>query len=300
MASATVPAAVGEIGFFEVRTRDVPAIVDHYTRVLSFEVAVQDGATTYLTLGPEHHCVVVGEGEPTGRASVGLRLLGTLDDAEARLRGIGVEVERRTDPQPGIPAALTIAEATTGAALHLYESMSLTETPAIQGTRPTKLGHVASYAPDIATIQAFYLDVLGFRWSDQVGDFFIFLRCNSDHHTINVMESTKHSGLHHAAFEARDIVHLKDMLDNLAKHDVRLQWGMGRHGPGHNIFSYHADPDGNRIELFTEIDQILDERDPHWVPRPWHEEFPLRPKKWPLEPQTANQWGLLDPNSLDH
>jgi catechol-2,3-dioxygenase len=300
MASNTVPAPVGELGFVEVRTRDVSAIVDHYTRVLSFEVADRDGGTTYLTLGPDPHCVVVSPGEPTGRASMGLRLVGSLDEAESALRSAGIDVTRSTDPQPGITEALTIAEATTQAPVHLYEAGALGEVPAVHGTRPTKLGHVASFAPDVDAIQKFYIDVLGFRWSDMVGDFFTFLRCNTDHHTVNVMESDKHSGLHHSAFEMRDVVHLKDVLDVLAKHDVRLQWGMGRHGPGHNIFSYHTDPDGNRIELFCEIDRILDERDPHWEPRPWHEEFPMRPKKWPLQPQTANQWGPLDPGSLDH
>jgi catechol-2,3-dioxygenase len=300
MPTATALAPVSELGFVEVRTRDVQAIVDHYTRVLSFEATEQDGATTYLTVGPDHHCVIVSEGEPTGRASIGLTLLGSIDDAAQALRGAGVETARRADPQPGIAASLTIAEAGTGTPIHLYERMAVVDVPAIHGLRPTKLGHVASFAPSVVDIQKFYLDVLGFRWSDQVGDFFIFLRCNSDHHAVNFLGSTKNVGLHHTAFEARDIVHLKDILDTLAKHDVRLQWGPGRHGPGHNIFSYHADPDGNRIEVFTEIDRILDERDPHWEPRPWHEEFPMGPKEWPLEPQTANQWGPMDVEQLDH
>lgn len=300
MSSSSITAPVGELGFVEVRTRDVAAIVDHYTRVLSFEVAGRDGSTTYLTVGPAHHCVVVSEGEPTGRASIGLILRGSLEEAQDALQAAGIKAELNTDPQPGISSSLTIAEVGTGTPIHLYESMSNIDVPTTHGTRPTKLGHVASYATDIPEIQQFYLDVLGFRWSDQVGDFFIFMRCNSDHHAINVMQSTKYSGLHHIAFEARDIVHLKDMLDVLAKHDVRLQWGPGRHGPGHNIFSYHADPDGNRIELFTEIDHILDERNPHWEPRPWHEEFPMGPKQWPLEQATANQWGTVDAEQLDH
>jgi catechol-2,3-dioxygenase len=244
---APAPAPVNELGFVEIRTRDAPAIVDHYTRVMSFEITERAEGATYLTVGPEHHCVVVSEGEPHGRASVGLVLRGSLDEAEEGLKAAGIEVARSTDPQPGISAALTISEPTTQTPLHLYEVMSASNTVTTHDVRPTKLGHIASFSTDIATIQSFYLDVLGFRWSDQVGDFFTFLRCNSDHHTINVMESHKLEGLHHSAFEARDIVHLRDMLDTLAKHDVRLVWGPGRHGPGHNIFSYHFDPDGNRI-----------------------------------------------------
>jgi hypothetical protein len=53
-------------------------------------------------------------------------------------------------------------------------------------------------------MQNFYQDLLGFRWSDTVGDFFVFPRCNGDH---------------------------------LTKNGYGLHWGPGRHGPGHN--SYH-------------------------------------------------------------
>ena len=300
MPAATALAPVATLGFVEVRTKDVEAIVSHYTDVLAFEVAERDGTTAYLTIGPDHHCLIVSAGEPLGRASIGMALSGSLDDAESALTGAGIEVSRQSDPQPGISETLTISEVGSGTPIFLYESMDNVEVRTVLGPRPTKLGHVASFAPDVADMRRFYEDVLGFRWSDTVADFFIFLRCNSTHHVVNFMESTKNVGLHHIAYEARDIVHLKDILDNFAQHNVRLNWGPGRHGPGHNIFSYHEDPDGNTIEVFTEIDTILDERDPHWEPRPWHEEFPMRPKNWPLESPTANQWGPMNMEQLDH
>ena len=31
----------------------------------------------------------------------------------------------------------------------------------------------------------FYGKVLGFRISDWIGDFFVFMRCNADHHSVN-------------------------------------------------------------------------------------------------------------------
>ncbi len=297
---STALAPVQKLGFTEITTKDVDAVVAHYTDVLSFEVTDRDGPTVYLTIGPDHHCLVVSEGEPHGRASLGMTLDTGLTEAEAALREGGVEVERRSDPGPGISEALVIKEAMTDIPITLYESMAHVEVPTVLGPRPTKLGHVASFAPSIGEMRAFYEHVLGFRWSDTVADFFIFLRCNSDHHAVNVMESSKRVGLHHTAYEARDIVHLKDILDNFAKHDIRLNWGPGRHGPGHNIFTYHLDPDGNTVEVFTEIDRILDERDPHWEPRPWHEEFPMGPKNWPLESPTANQWGPMNMEQLDH
>ena len=172
--------------------------------------------------------------------------------------------------------------------------------PIALGIRPTKLGHIASYVEDLAGAQSFYTDVLGFRWSDTIGDFFTFLRCNADHHAINLMRSVKKHGLFHVAFEMRDIVHLKDALDHLASRNIRLQWGPGRHGVGHNIFTYHYDPDGNLVELFTEIDIIHDEATGQFQPRPWHEHWPQVPQVWGVGLEAVNKWGPIDPEMMAH
>lgn len=68
--------------------------------------------------------------------------------------------------------------------------------------------------------------------------------------------------------------------------------------PGHNLFTYHKDPDGNVIELFTQIDRIADESKGYWEPRPWHETFPMYPKTWEIDALTANLWGPFDPSLL--
>ena len=126
--------------------------------------------------------------------------------------------------------------------------------------RPTKLGHVAALTPSLEPMQEFYQDLLGFRWSDTIEDFFVFLRCNADHHAANFLASQKKQSMHHVAYEMRDPNHLISMLDHMAKQNYPLHWGPGRHGPGHNLFTYHRDPDGNTVELFTQIDVIHDEK----------------------------------------
>ena len=294
------PAPVAKLGYVEKRTQDLDRLVAHYTDVLLFDVVERTDSEVYLGLNSDHHSMVVSTGEPIGRASVGLQLKGDLGEAEQGLKAAGIAVERVSDHQPGIAEALVIKEAGTDIPLHLYETMSQTGAPTTLAPRPTKIGHVASFAPSLPETQNFYQDTLGFKWSDTINHFFTFMRCNADHHAVNVMESTKRSGLHHVAFEARDIVHLKDILDQFARHRVRLDWGPGRHGPGHNIFSYHRDPDGNTIEVFCEIDVVLDEREPRWEPRPWHEEFPMGPKHWPQVPESANHWGPMDMSQLEH
>ena len=66
--------------------------------------------------------------------------------------------------------------------------------------------------------------------------------------------------------------------DFLGRKKIQLTWGPGRHGPGHNIYTYHRNPDDQIIELFTELDKMLDED--YSDPRPWHRDRPQKPKVW--------------------
>src|SRR5262249_28119629 len=56
------------------------------------------------------------------------------------------------------------------------------------GVMPRKLGHVAFHTPNVAATMKFYC-VLGFKVSDWRSDFFAFLRCSRDHHTINLLQA---------------------------------------------------------------------------------------------------------------
>ena len=66
------------------------------------------------------------------------------------------------------------------------------------------------------------------------------------------------------------------------------------------MFTYHRDPDGNTVELFTQIDTIVDEKHETWEPRPWHEAYPMGPRTWEVDRATAAIWGPFDEASLDH
>jgi len=291
---------VSKLGYVEFETPNVDRMVDYYTNVLDFSLVERTTRGAFITTGFDHHCVVLTEGKANARTTVGYEIWEELGDAKRRLGNAGYEIERRTDIAPGTPDVLVMSEPGTDTQLHLMTSQESSGVEGYTPLRPTKLGHVAAYTPKLAPMQSFYQDLLGFKWSDTVGDFFVFLRCNTDHHAANFMASTKHAGMHHIAYEMRDANHLISMLDHLAKNGYRLHWGPGRHGPGHNLFTYHRDPDGNTIELFTQIDVIHDEAKGYWEPRPWHEDSPMYPKTWEVDIATANHWGPMDPSALDH
>jgi catechol 2,3-dioxygenase-like lactoylglutathione lyase family enzyme len=283
-----------------MRTDDLPRLVDYYERVLSLVPTEVSGEAAYLATGADHHAIALERGPQHSFLRLGLQIHGSLDDAAARLAATGIRHDRVADFEPGVAEAIFLAEPLTGKPIHLYERQGASGLVAGSLIRPTKLGHVASYVPDVLEVQKFYIDVLGFRWSDMIGDFFTFLRCGPDHHAVNLMASSTRSGAFHVAFETRDVVHLKHALDHLGAAGYRLEWGPGRHGVGHNVFSYHRNPDGELTELFCEIDQIFDETTGHFEPRPWHEELPQAPKVWPADPSASNIWGPINFETIAH
>lgn len=293
------PVRVARLGYVSFATPDVARLTEHYTKILGFAVVDESPQQVFLTTGPDHHCVVIDKAEAVdARSTVGYEIHESLDDAERRLKEAGLVGERRTDIGPGTPDVLVLEEPATGASLHFYTEQTGSGVAPTFDQRPSKLGHVAAFTPSTEKMRSFYESALGFRWSDTIGDFFVFLRCNADHHAANFMQSDTLSGLHHIAYEARDLVHLQTMIDNLARHGVRLFWGPGRHAVGHNIFTYHLDPDGHKIELFTQLDVMLDEEKGYFEPRPWHEYFPMRPTTWEADAIAMNVWGPVPPNAL--
>ncbi|MGW0817228.1 VOC family protein [Streptomyces viridiviolaceus] len=295
----STPVRVSRLGYVNFETPDVQRLTEYYTKVLGFALVDESPQQVFLTTGNDHHCVVIDKAEAArGRSVVGYEIQEDLDSAQRRLKEAGLATERRTDIGPGTPDVLVLTEPETGAGLHLYESQTPSGVTATFDQRPSKLGHVAAYTPSTDGMRTFYESAMGFRWADSIGDFFVFLRCNADHHAANFMQSDTYQGMHHIAYEARDLNHLQIMIDNLARQGYRLYWGPGRHAVGHNIFTYHEDPDGNHIELFTQLDVMLDEEKGYYEPRPWHEHFPMKPTTWEADALAMNAWGPLPPHGL--
>ena len=61
------------------------------------------------------------------------------------------------------------------------------------------------------------------------------------------------------AFELKDFIHLQNSCDLFGQKKIPIIWGPLRHGPGHNIATYHRNPDDQVIEFFCELDQMVDE-----------------------------------------
>jgi catechol 2,3-dioxygenase-like lactoylglutathione lyase family enzyme len=284
------------IGHLALASPDVDRLAAYYTEVLGFELSARADGASYLTPELAHHAVTVQQGKESGLDHLAFRIEGSLGDAEQELAAAGIKAERKTDAEPGIAELLEI-EDLDGNRLQLYAEIEERGELGPSGVRPQKLGHACYFVRDVQATTEFY-EQLGFRWSDWMGDFFVFLRCNADHHALNLLRSENNKRLHHIGWELRDWANIQTACDWLARNDYPLVWGPGRHGPGHNLFTYHRDPDGNVVELFAELDLMLDESLGYFDPRPWHHDFPQRPKVWTPGPRVPNSWGPMPPEGF--
>jgi catechol 2,3-dioxygenase-like lactoylglutathione lyase family enzyme len=277
---------------------DVEQQTDYYTNILGMTLVGKENDARFLANTIDHHSVVLHKGSQAQCLRIGFQI-GESDDLDAferQVHGHGIKTERKKDPEPSI-SELVAFEDPKGTVMEVFKRADFSHQRfQTQGIVPHKLGHVAFHVTDVKQTTKFYCDVLGFRESDWMGDYFSFLRCGPDHHTINLIETGSNHHFH-TAFELRDWAHMQMACDFLSISGYKLIWGPGRHGPGHNLFAYHRSPAGLITELFAELDRMSEELG-YFEPRPWHRDRPQRPKVWAKDADSANLWGIMPTEDL--
>jgi catechol-2,3-dioxygenase len=146
---------------------------------------------------------------------------------------------------------------------------------------PTRLAHVVVNTADAAGMTSFFQDVVGFRVSDQTAKM-SFLRCSPNHHSIAFSDDGNVS-LNHVAFEMKSWNELMFGVGRMKLAGNSIHWGVGRHGPGDNVFAYFLDPDGLVVEYNAEMQQINEAT-----------HVAGRPDQWKRPPERMDQWGHSD------
>lgn len=160
---------------------------------------------------------------------------------------------------------------------------------------PRRLGHLVIGTPALGETRDLLVHGIGLKLSDEIGGVITFLRCSPDHHNVALVESPVPL-LQHYSWECDDIDHVGHSASALLRPDPsRHTWGLGRHFAGSNFYWYLRDPAGSYLELYSDLDQILD--DEAWERR----------GRTPLAfEHVANSWGpdlpleFIVPPDLDH
>ena len=140
---------------------------------------------------------------------------------------------------------------------------------------PTGLSHAVLHSPNTKQLVKFYEDAMGFRLSDWIGEFMVFLRCNPAHHRLAFLPGPP--ALNHIAFDVASIDELMRGLARLTEQGVALQWGPGRHTAGNNTFTYYVTPNGNAVEYTSDLEEV--------------DEATWQPKTYEMSPGVTDQWG---------
>jgi 2,3-dihydroxy-p-cumate/2,3-dihydroxybenzoate 3,4-dioxygenase len=140
---------------------------------------------------------------------------------------------------------------------------------------PLGLSHVVLHSPNHKDLTRFYQDALGFRLSDWIGEFMVFLRCNPVHHRLAILPGPP--ALNHVAFDVSSVDDVMRGLARMHQKGVRLQWGPGRHTAGNNTFSYYETPNGNTVEYTSDLEEV--------------DEATWEPQAYAMTPSITDQWG---------
>jgi catechol 2,3-dioxygenase-like lactoylglutathione lyase family enzyme len=151
---------------------------------------------------------------------------------------------------------------------------------------PQKISHIVLHSPDHKAMVQWFVDVLGFKVSDWLGDFMGFLRCNEWHHRLAFLPGPP--CLNHVAYDVLSVDDMMRGISRLRKQDVDIKWGPGRHTAGNNTFSYFVTPNGFAVEYTSELEQVDFETHEARVHVPG--------------PQVMDQWGtgVGGPQTMPH
>lgn len=268
-------AMIARLNHLQLLSPDPERLASFYAQALRMEICRQDqlwicrglNRSIIFAQGPVGHVDFIAY-EVQNRAR--------LDALKARLAKRNVSVDEASTPlfRPG---AISFAMP-GGQRLSFGEGKPETET---QSHGPSaRLQHVVLAVQAIDPIEEFFTFALGFAVSDRVMDDAgvpraCFMRSDPEHHSFAMFRAPA-ARLDHHCYETDDWNAIKSWADHFAGLRIPIVWGPGRHGPGNNIFVFVSDPDGNRIELSTELEIIDDGR---------------LPGSWPHEERTTNLWG---------
>ena len=251
---------VSGVRSIELGVRDLQQSADFYTKVWALEEVAADGDSIHLrATGGEHHVLTIRERPKSSLAGVNFAAPGSRLGRSALRQG--QELRRQGPGRAGAAAGrggrrlrLPLRDARTAADEHLV------------GWHAAPRRRPRSLAPD--QDQPRRAQQRQHRRADDVLHRRARLQALRQHAhdglpallrpTITASRLFRANGpsLNHVAYEVPNIDGLMRGTGRLKQNGFDIEWGVGRHGPGNNVFSYFIEPDGFVAEYTTELDQI--------------------------------------------
>ena len=270
----------------ELSTPDLEGSVAFYTEIWGLEIAARQADKVFLAAtGSDFHVLELKAGTEAALRKVTFRVRSREDlpVLAERLLQAGCTLLRPPGPAdaPSGGEHFVVREPQGSTLEFVYGDR--TKPARIVANKPFRLAHVNINSADIEALSTFYQSALGFRLTDR-SKLMAFLRCNDDHHTVVLAEAPV-NGLNHVAFQMPDLESVMRGSGNVKDAGYPIGWGVGRHGPGDNVFAYFVDPAGVVVEYTAEVLQVDDS-------------YRVKgPSEWVWPPGRTDHWGIAPPKS---
>ncbi len=168
----------------------------------------------------------------------------------------------------------------------------------------TRIGPVGLFVRDVAASERFYRQSMGFvttEESDVEGERCVFLRTNTEHHSLALypialrerLGLSAHTTNAYFGVQLANYRQLRAAVDFLRDNGVRVEagWAKPELHPGIDYAAYAFDPEGHCIQLYCYMEQLgWDGR-----PRPASERRLQQPGAWPERLEAASDSYLGEP-----
>ncbi len=252
--------------YMELTVTDLAASREFYVDVLGLIVSYEDDEIICLRSMEEiiHHNLVLRRGPIAAVAAFSYRVRSAddLDRAVAFYTELGCRVERRPEGfMKGIGDSVRV-EDPLGFPYEFFFETTHVERLSWRYDLHTpgelvRLDHFNQVTPDVPRAVRHYQD-LGFRVTEDIQDehgtvYAAWIRRKP---TVHDTAATGGDGprMHHVAFsthEKHNILAICDKMGSLRMSD-RIERGPGRHGVSNAFYLYILDPDGHRVEIYTQ------------------------------------------------
>jgi catechol 2,3-dioxygenase len=260
------PPDILRCAYMEIIVTNLAASREFYVDILGLVVTEEDENAIYLRSFEEfiHHNLVLRQGPIAAVAAFSYRVRTPedVDVAEAYFRELGCRVERRADGfVNGIGDSVRV-EDPLGFPYEFFYQVDHVERMSwhyeLMGAGAlVRLDHFNQVTPDVQRGRK-YMEDLGFRVTEDIKDedgvtYAAWMRRKD---TVHDTALTGGDGprMHHIAFsthEKHNILYICDKLGALRKSDL-IERGPGRHGVSNAFYLYITDPDGHRVEIYTQ------------------------------------------------
>ncbi|RLL47020.1 3,4-dihydroxyphenylacetate 2,3-dioxygenase [Oceanobacillus piezotolerans] len=263
------------LGYAQLNVSDLEKSLDFYEKVLGFIKTKQEGNTAYLRAEEEfdqYSLILKEDKNNVCLDHFGLRVSSeeALDEIKEKNEVLGVEVQEAEDKDHGrvlkivTPSGHPVAFYHQSPQINVYHGenknviLPMRRTHLQNGIPPLRIDHMNLRVPSVNKEWNYWKN-FDFSISEYVegkdgkDKYAAWIRRETNTHDIALVYK-EYAALHHVAFivdGVQGVIRTADLLADAGYRDA-IEYGPGRHGVSNAFFLYIKDPDGHRIEIYSD------------------------------------------------